>query len=195
MTTTFGRPALALTATATALVLVLTACGSTAEPEETTTPAPAAEDTAAPEAAPESGDTSSEVPAALAFDTTTVDGADFSGASLAGEPAVLWFWAPWCTVCRAEAASVVDASERHDVEFIGVAGLGEVDAMNGFVSDTGTGGLTHLVDGDGSLWSGFGVASQPAFAFLSADGTFETVQGALTDEELDSRVAAVTDGA
>ncbi|WP_036553560.1 redoxin domain-containing protein [Nocardiopsis sp. CNT312] len=190
MTTTSGRPALALAAAATALALGLTACGSTTEPEAAPAQSPA-EDTAAPE----SGDTSSGVPAALAFDTTTVDGADFSGASLAGEPAVLWFWAPWCTVCRAEAASVVDASERHDVEFIGVAGLGEVDAMSGFVSDTGTGGLTHLVDGDGSLWSGFGVASQPAFAFLSADGTFETVQGTLTDEELDSRVTAVTDGA
>jgi thiol-disulfide isomerase/thioredoxin len=34
----------------------------------------------------------------LRFDAKTVDGKDFSGQSLAGKPAVLWFWAPWCPV-------------------------------------------------------------------------------------------------
>jgi hypothetical protein len=30
------------------------------------------------------------------FAGTTVEGKPFSGASLAGKPTVLWFWAPWC---------------------------------------------------------------------------------------------------
>jgi hypothetical protein len=30
----------------------------------------------------------------LQFAAKTVDGRDFSGQSLAGKPAVLWFWAP-----------------------------------------------------------------------------------------------------
>ncbi|MGQ0577191.1 MAG: hypothetical protein ACT4RN_23760 [Pseudonocardia sp.] len=34
-------------------------------------------------------------PGALDFTTTTVDGAAFDGAALAGTPALLWFWAPF----------------------------------------------------------------------------------------------------
>ncbi|WP_116245637.1 redoxin domain-containing protein [Nocardiopsis sp. FIRDI 009] len=183
----------ALAAVVTAAVLGLTACA--ADPGEVAdgsaeAPATRGPDGSGTDAAP------AEVPDALAFDTRTVDGDDFSGSSLTGEPAVLWFWAPWCTVCRGEAAGVLDAADRHsgDVAFLGVAGLGEVDAMRGFVSDTGTGEMTHLVDEDGSIWSGFGVASQPAFAFLGADGSVETVQGTLTDDDLDARVEALTEG-
>jgi thiol-disulfide isomerase/thioredoxin len=50
-------------------------------------------------------------PAALAddrlqFTGTTLSGAPFSGASLVGKPAVLWFWTPWCPFCNAEAPNV-----------------------------------------------------------------------------------------
>lgn len=34
-------------------------------------------------------------PDALAFRGSTVDGAAFDGAELAGRPVVLWFWAPF----------------------------------------------------------------------------------------------------
>ncbi len=105
---------------------------------------------------------------------------------------VLWFWAPWCTVCRAEAGGVAEAAERYadHVEFLGVAGRGEVEAMRAFVDETGTGGMRHLVDDDGSLWSGFEVTSQPAFAFLRPDGTHLTVSGTLTEDDLDDYVEA-----
>ncbi|MCY9787464.1 redoxin domain-containing protein [Nocardiopsis sp. EMB25] len=184
-----------LAAVATSATLGLTACAATEPGQGAGDGSAEAPDTPGPDTSG-SGTAPEETPDALAFDTRTVDGDGFSGASLAGEPAVLWFWAPWCTVCRGEAAGVLEAAERHsgDVEFIGVAGLGEVDAMRGFVSDTGTGEMTHLADEDGSIWSGFGVASQPAFAFVDADGTFETVQGTLTGDDLDARVAAVTEG-
>ncbi|MFI6577740.1 redoxin domain-containing protein [Nocardiopsis sp. NPDC050513] len=183
-----------LTAALLALLLGLTACASGGAgngADDGTAEAPAAQ-----EDAQDGGDTGGATPDALAFETRTVDGAAFSGADLAGEPTVLWFWAPWCTICRGEAAGVAEAAARHsgDVGFVGVAGLGEVEAMRGFVSDTGTGELTHLVDEDGSIWSGFGVVSQPAFAFVSADGTFETVQGALSDDDLDARVDLIADG-
>ncbi|MGW9198646.1 hypothetical protein [Micromonospora chersina] len=35
-----------------------------------------------------------------------MDGGTFAGSSLAGKPAVLWFWAAWCTRCRAVAGEV-----------------------------------------------------------------------------------------
>ncbi len=42
----------------------------------------------------------------LAFTGTTLSGAPFTGASLQGKPAVLWFWTPWCPFCNQEAPNV-----------------------------------------------------------------------------------------
>ncbi|MFE3458555.1 redoxin domain-containing protein [Nocardiopsis aegyptia] len=134
--------------------------------------------------------TTEEAHALPPFEAPTLDGEEFAASALEGEPAVLWFWAPWCTVCRSEAGGVAEAAERYEgqVEFIGVAGRGEVADMRAFTDDTGTGHLTHVVDEDGGIWSDFGVVSQPAFAFVRPDGTFETVAGTLSDEDLDARV-------
>lgn len=70
------------------------------------------------------------------------------------------------------------------VEIIGVAGRGRVAAMRDFVGDTSTGAMTHLVDGDGSLWQRFGVVTQPAFAFVERDGSVRTFTGSLDEQEL-----------
>ena len=51
------------------------------------------------------------VPELLRFNAKTVDGKDFSGASLAGKPALLWFWAPWCSNCQAEAPTMAEAAK------------------------------------------------------------------------------------
>ena len=42
----------------------------------------------------------------LQFTGTTLSGAPFNGAGLQGKPAVLWFWAPFCPFCNAEAPGV-----------------------------------------------------------------------------------------
>ncbi|CAN5769069.1 hypothetical protein BH24ACT4_BH24ACT4_12590 [soil metagenome] len=125
-----------------------------------------------------------------AFTAANLAGADVDSASFAGQPTVLWFWAPWCTICRAEASGVVEAAGElgDDVAVLGVAGRGEVPEMEDFVSDTGTDGLTHVVDEDGSIWSEYGVAAQPAFAFISADGEVATVVGAIPQAELVHRL-------
>ncbi len=116
-----------------------------------------------------------------AFAGATVDGGSFDSATLAGTPAVLWFWAPWCTVCRAEAPDVAAVAAEYEgrVRFVGVPGLGPVDDMKRFVADTGTAGFTHVVDADGALWQRFGVVAQPAFAFVAADGTVTAHPGGL----------------
>ncbi|MDH2393959.1 redoxin family protein, partial [Streptomyces sp. HNM0663] len=33
-----------------------------------------------------------------------MDGKPFDAKTLAGKPAVLWFWAPWCPTCKGQAA-------------------------------------------------------------------------------------------
>lgn len=70
------------------------------------------------------------------------------------------------------------------ITFLGVPGLGSEGAMRDFVSDTGIGGLTHVVDQDGALWQRFGVVAQPAFAFVDRDGSVQVFGGSLDEAQL-----------
>lgn len=133
------------------------------------------------------------VPGELSFTSETIVGASFDGTSLAGRDAVLWFWAPWCTECRREAPFVATSqSDNPDVAFVGVAGLGENSDMRDFVEDYGVGGFEHLEDVDGSLWERFGVVQQPAYAFVDDSGEIEVYRGALGEDGIADRVAALT---
>ncbi len=120
------------------------------------------------------------------FTGTTLEGAAFDSSMLAGKPAVLWFWAPWCTVCRAEGPDVaaVAAKFADQVTFVGIPGLGEVGPMRQFVDDTGTGGFQHVSDVDGALWQQFGVVAQPSFVFIDGSGHTELVPSGLSGDDL-----------
>jgi thiol-disulfide isomerase/thioredoxin len=126
----------------------------------------------------------------LRFTAKTVDDQDFSGESLAGKPAVLWFWAPWCPSCQAEAPTVAKlAKSSSGVTFVGVAAQDKLPAMKEFVTKYDMGGFTHLADLDASVWARFGVTAQPAFAFIDKDGKVEVVIGSPTEEALVTRIA------
>ena len=194
------------TTTGLAAALLLSACGGadTTEADAPATPtAIPAEETAAADPTEEPAETAAApteeavaVPAALDFTAPTVDGGTFEGASLAGQDAVVYFWAPWCTICRREAPALPGVAADFDGQatFVGVAGLSsDVAAMQGFVSDTGTDGLTHVADTDGAVYTGFGVASQTTYAFVDDDGTIEVVPGPISEDELRERTAALVE--
>lgn len=126
----------------------------------------------------------------------TLDGARLDPASLTGKPVVLWFWAPWCAVCRGEGPTIAKvAAQFHGrVRFIGVAGQGTVPAMTAFVQQTGTTGLTHLADVTGAVWRSYGVAVQPAFAFITPAGAADLRIGSLDEQTLRARVAELAAG-
>ncbi|HEY0639465.1 MAG TPA: redoxin domain-containing protein, partial [Pseudonocardiaceae bacterium] len=123
----------------------------------------------------------------------TVDGAAFDSAELAGRPAVLWFWTPWCPTCRGEAPEVARAAREHAgaVTFVGVAGHDRAEAMRAFVADHEL-EFTNLDDADGAVWRLFGVTHQPAYAFVAADGAVEVVRGTLGHQQLTERLGALT---
>ncbi len=163
-------------------------CGSEQASPETSVRASSTPTTAPPAATPP-GTSQAAVPEQLKFTAKTLEGTEFSGASLAGKAAVLWFWAPWCPKCRGEAPSLAKtATANADVAFVGVASQDKLPAMKEFVQKYGVGGFTHLDDGDGTLWQRFGVTYQPAYAFVSPDGTVDVVKDQLSDTELADRV-------
>ena len=172
-----------------AAVALCSACGSTGpnaatDPPVTTAPSstPSAGTTSPPTSAPApttSGPASpstsaASVPTALAFRATTVDGAAFAGAELAGKKTVLWFWAPWCTVCARAAGDVKTAAAAlgPNVRVIGVAGLSTDAAdMRRFVERGGLQSMTNLADTTGDIYARFGVTQQDTFVLVGPDGT------------------------
>jgi len=130
----------------------------------------------------------------LNFTGTTLSGAAFNGASLQGKPAVLWFWAPWCPFCNAEAPGVSQvAASNTKVTFLGIAGRSDVGQMQNFVSKYGL-NFTNLNDADGSLWTRYNVPWQPAYVFYRADGSSTFINnpiGAMPQQELADRVAGL----
>jgi thiol-disulfide isomerase/thioredoxin len=165
-----------------------TTATSTSTSTPTTSAATPADDAPVSEQAP-----APVVPEELRFTAKTVDGKDFSGESLAGKPVLLWFWAPWCPNCQAEAPTIAEAARSAgDVEFVGVAAQDEVPAMLDFVQRYDLGSFTHIADTDASVWKRFGVTYQPAYAFVSSDGKIERETDQLGKDELLARIGALS---
>lgn len=135
------------------------------------------------------------LPDTFDFTATTVGGDQFEGASLAGKPALLWFWAPWCPTCRSQVPQVESLAEQYagNVAVIGVGSLDSAEAIAAFAADVE--GVTHLEDVDGALYRKFGIAEQSSFVLLDAGGevAFETGYGGsddLADEVADVAASA-----
>lgn len=152
-------------------VLLLSGCGSSGEQAADTPTAGSSSDTAS-----------------LAFTSKTLDGSSFDGAQLAGKPAVLWFWAPWCPTCRAQAPAVSSLAEKHgaEVSILGVGGLADVSDIRDYAQEVD--GPIHLIDPDGAVWRHFGVTAQSTYVVLDADGGV-VVEGYLDDSVLAAKVA------
>lgn len=157
-------------------------------------PGSAQHDAVAREGAAQKGPAQPTAPGAeqLRFTAKTLDNETFTGQSLAGKPAVLWFWTPWCPTCQREAPGVGQVAQANPgVTFVGVAAHDQVPAMRDFVSEYGVGSFTHLADRDAQVWQRFGITAQPAFAFISPNGSVEVVRGTLSESELTQRVDAL----
>lgn len=78
------------------------------------------------------------------------------------------------------------------MQFVGVAGRDDVSEMVDFVTNNGVGDFEHIADENGVIWQEFGVRSQPAFVFISADGSSETLSGGLGYDGLVERIEALS---
>ncbi len=133
--------------------------------------------------------TTKELSPVYAFKGTTLTGTNFSGAELAGKPAVLWFWAPWCVKCLVAAPDVraLANSFKGKVKVIGIPGLAPVNDMKQFVKKTRTSNFVHLPDADGAIWLHFEIPVQSSFIFMTSNGTISRQLGSISKSELFKR--------
>lgn len=90
--------------------------------------------------------------------------------------------------------AAVAAEYQGRVRFVGVPSKGDVAEMREFVTDTGTAGITHVVDADGVLWQRFGIVGQPAFADVAANGAVVVSRGGRDAAELREAADALLGG-
>jgi thiol-disulfide isomerase/thioredoxin len=184
------------------LAATVAACGSSepdsAGPEEveeaasSPPPTPSASQPQARDSASKGDRTTRSVPEVLDFEATTVDGDAFEGASAAGKPVVLWFWAPWCPVCRSQVPMVTGLSDEYGEELV-VLGVGSLDSEEAIAEFAGDAvGVTHLSDPDGALWKRFGIVEQSSFVVLDADGEEVLRTGYDNDGAVEDAVADAT---
>jgi thiol-disulfide isomerase/thioredoxin len=131
----------------------------------------------------------------LQFTGTTISGAPFNGATLAGKPVVMFFWASWCPFSNAGAPAVSQvAASNPKVTFVGIAGRSDAGSMHDFVTKYNM-NFTNLNDADGSLWARFNVPWQPAYLFYRPDGSYSFVNNptqAMSEQELAQRVTSLS---
>ena len=144
------------------LLLLAAGAGCTARAE----PPAAAPAAGAPAAAAVSG--------VLSFTGRTIDGEPFDAATLAGRPALLWFWAPWCATCAAQAGSVTNIHEEYG-DRLGILGVGAV---------------RNLDDEAGVLWRRFGITEQSTYVLVDRAGTVVS-SGYLDDLQLTTEVRSL----
>ncbi|MFC4496120.1 redoxin family protein [Streptomyces ovatisporus] len=132
-------------------------------------------------------------PATLQFAGSTVDGKSFKGKTLAGKPAVLWFWAPWCGTCKGQAAQTAKLADKYKgkVNFVGIAGLDKTEPIRGFVSSQKVGNFPHLNDQKGSVWKKFGIAQQSSYVMLDEKGKKVHAGAPTGPSELDKLVSGL----
>ncbi len=157
-----------------ALCALLTACGTD-------------------DAAPASGDSQVSGTGRMAdldFVATTLDGSELEPSSLAGKPAVLWFWAPWCPTCRAQVPNLSALGEQYDgrVSVVGVGGQDDGAAIRDVAEQIPH--VTHVIDERGEVWRHFQVTEQSSYTVISAGGEIIS-EGFLDDGALNDLVAGL----
>ena len=73
------------------------------------------------------------------------------------------------------------------MQFVGVAARDDIEQMQAFVSFTGVGEFPNINDEMAAIWAGYGIGYQPAFVFVSADGT-ETTFASLSGDEIQANI-------
>lgn len=132
--------------------------------------------------------------AAPAVTGTTLDGAAFDLASLAGKPVLINFWGPSCVPCRDEFPLLEAKLAEHGAEGLAVVGVltdDPVEPARDFVSQYGATWPT-VVDPDKAVKTAYRVIARPQTYFVDRSGVIRSIQvGELTDADFERQFAKI----
>ena len=99
---------------------------------------------------------------------------EFALASLAEaeRPTLLWFWAPWCTVCNGEAATIerMASDARGEMDVVAIGGRDQAANGPAFVERHGLRTPMLLFDEPMAAWEAYRIPGQPVAVLLDRDG-------------------------
>lgn len=113
-------------------------------------------------------------PAPAVTVTALADGKElaFRGLIAADRPTLLWFWAPWCGVCNAEASHIQQLAAEHGDKpaVVAIGGRDNIRAGRGFRDQHGLDAPILVFDEPLAVWQAYGIRAQPAAVLLDLDG-------------------------
>ena len=108
----------------------------------------------------------------------TVEGEQFAGLDAVPKPALIYFWASWCGICKAMQGTVAGLAAELPVITVATQSGGRAEVANNqqqshFMVPT-------LLDEDGELAMNYGLRGVPAFFILGRDGEIRFATTGLT---------------
>jgi cytochrome c biogenesis protein CcmG, thiol:disulfide interchange protein DsbE len=106
------------------------------------------------------------------FQLPKVDGGTVSLADLRGKPAVIVFWAAWCSSCKEEAPRINALASEYGRKGVRVLGINVKDSAAGAVVGVKEFGIRYPVarDPDASVARAYNVRGTPTVIFLDRKG-------------------------
>ena len=125
---------------------------------------------------------------------TTLDGASFDLASLAGKPVIVNFWGPSCVPCRNEFPLFEAKLAQHASEGLTVVGVLTDDPeepARDFVAQYRARWAT-VIDPTKAIKAAYRVAARPQTYFVDRSGVIRSIQvGELTDADFERQYARI----
>lgn len=119
---------------------------------------------------------------------TTLDGARFDLAALAGKPVLINFWGPGCVPCRDEFPLFKAKLEEHAADGLTIVGILMDDPpapARDFVAEFGATWAT-VIDPDKAIRAAYRVAARPQTYFVDTTGVLRSIQtGELRDADFE----------
>jgi len=88
------------------------------------------------------------------------------------KPTLLWFWAPWCSICNGEAPKIQQlADDAGDtLQVVAIGGRDDLANAPAFVARHGLTTPTLLFDESMQVWEHYRIPGQPGAILLDTDG-------------------------
>lgn len=112
--------------------------------------------------------------------STTVDGKAFELSQFEGKPALIYFWASWCSICKAMRHSIDAIADDYPVITLALQS-GDAAAVKRFMK-TQRISVSVVPDPDGAIGRRYGIHGVPAAFVLGPDGTIRFASTGYTSE-------------